>query len=343
MTDQNPAPGWYPAPHANNEQRYWDGIQWLEPQPPTAPAVADAATVAYPVTPSTPDAPTQVFPGTGSPADAQTVAFSAEPPSAADLVDTAAPGYPSMPPSPTGASAGFDAPPPAGFTSASSAPTRKSKKRGWIIGGSIAAGVILISGVASAMGGGAKTDVADEKPVETTVTTVEEEPVEEPVVMVSVPDVTGQTATEALVTLMAAGLNPPALTALADPLAKVLSTSPAAGTEVEEGTEIALTLEEKPAYTLVQQNAISSAQNYLSFTGFSRTGLIGQLEYEGFSTEDATFGVDNAGADWNAEAAEKAAQYLEFTSFARQGLYDQMAYEGFLPAEIEFGLAAVGY
>lgn len=31
MSDQNPAPGWYPAPHANNEQRYWDGAQWIEP------------------------------------------------------------------------------------------------------------------------------------------------------------------------------------------------------------------------------------------------------------------------------------------------------------------------
>ena len=342
MTDQNPAPGWYPAPHANNEQRYWDGIQWLEPQPPAPQAPADAATVVFPATPSTSDAPTQVFPGAGAPADAQTVAFPSGPPSAADLVDTAAPGYPSMPPSPTGASAGFDAPPPAGFGAAPSAPARKSKKKGWIIGGSIAAGVIVISSVASAMGGGGKTEVADEKPAASTVT-VDEEPVEEPVVMVAVPDVTGQTATEALVALTAAGLNPPVLTALVDPLAKVLSTSPAAGTEVEEGTEITLTLEEKPVFTLGQQNAINSAKSYLSYSGFSRTGLIGQLEYEGFSTEDATFAVDNAGADWNAEAAETAQQYLDYSSFSRQGLYDQMAYEGFLPAEIEFGLAAVGY
>lgn len=34
----NPAPGWYPAPHANNEQRYWDGGQWLETEPTAAPA-----------------------------------------------------------------------------------------------------------------------------------------------------------------------------------------------------------------------------------------------------------------------------------------------------------------
>ncbi|WP_223586551.1 DUF2510 domain-containing protein [Microbacterium sp. OVT16B] len=33
MTDPTPAPGWYPAPHANNEQRYWDGAQWLESAP----------------------------------------------------------------------------------------------------------------------------------------------------------------------------------------------------------------------------------------------------------------------------------------------------------------------
>jgi hypothetical protein len=33
MSDQSPAAGWYPAPHANNEQRYWDGAQWLDPAP----------------------------------------------------------------------------------------------------------------------------------------------------------------------------------------------------------------------------------------------------------------------------------------------------------------------
>lgn len=33
MSDQSPPAGWYPAPHANNEQRYWDGSQWLEGAP----------------------------------------------------------------------------------------------------------------------------------------------------------------------------------------------------------------------------------------------------------------------------------------------------------------------
>lgn len=30
MSDPTPAPGWYPAPHANNEQRYWDGTRWFD-------------------------------------------------------------------------------------------------------------------------------------------------------------------------------------------------------------------------------------------------------------------------------------------------------------------------
>lgn len=39
MTDQLPPAGWYPAAHANGEQRYWDGTQWHEPAPHT-PGVA---------------------------------------------------------------------------------------------------------------------------------------------------------------------------------------------------------------------------------------------------------------------------------------------------------------
>ncbi|MCM3778388.1 Ltp family lipoprotein [Microbacterium hydrocarbonoxydans] len=300
MTNPNPAPGWYPAPHANNEQRYWDGVQWLEPQQPSTPMTPEAATVAVPTAALPNDVPTKEYPA--------------------------------------GPSTTVDASVPVDGTSA-----KKSKKKGWIIGGSIAAGVILIGGVANAVGGAGSNNVADEKPSTSTVTAEQtvEEP--EPAVMVAVPDVTGLTATEALVALSAAGLNPPVLTTLADPLAKVLATSPAAGTEVEEGTEITLTLEEKPKLTVAQENAIRSAQNYLDFTGFSRSGLIGQLEYEGFSTEDATFAVDNAGADWNLEAAEKAQSYLDFSSFSRDGLYGQLEYEGFLPSEIEYGLAAVGY
>lgn len=99
----------------------------------------------------------------------------------------------------------------------------------------------------------------------------------------------------------------------------------------------------QPSFTLSQQNAIRSAKSYLRMSGFSRSGLIGQLEYEGYSTEDATLAADNAGADWNAEAAQSAKSYMDMSSFSRQSLYDQLEYEGFSPEQIEYALASVGY
>lgn len=50
--------------------------------------------------------------------------------------------------------------------------------------------------------------------------------------------------------------------------------------------------------TLGQKNAVSKTKSYLDYTAFSYTGLIDQLEFEGFTTEEATYAVDNCGADW---------------------------------------------
>jgi uncharacterized membrane protein len=91
-----------------------------------------------------------------------------------------------------------------------------------------------------------------------------------------------------------------------------------------------------------QKNAVRSAENYLDYSAFSRTGLIHQLEYEGFSTEDATYGVDNTTVDYNEQAAEAAKNYLEYSSFSRQGLIDQLQYEGYTVAEAEYGVSQTG-
>ena len=95
--------------------------------------------------------------------------------------------------------------------------------------------------------------------------------------------------------------------------------------------------------TLGEKNALEKAADYLAFTSFSYTGLIDQLEYEGFTTDEATFAADNCGADWNEQAALKAQSYLDFTSFSRQGLIDQLLYEGFTQAQAEYGVSSVGY
>jgi hypothetical protein len=110
-----------------------------------------------------------------------------------------------------------------------------------------------------------------------------------------------------------------------------------------EPTEEAEVQEEAVTETISQKNARQSAESYLSFSAFSRQGLIDQLEFEEYSTEDAEYAVDALDVDWNEQAAKSAESYLEFSAFSRQGLIDQLVFEGYSKAEAEFGVTAVGY
>ncbi|OYU37932.1 MAG: hypothetical protein CFE33_17850 [Pseudorhodobacter sp. PARRP1] len=79
-----------------------------------------------------------------------------------------------------------------------------------------------------------------------------------------------------------------------------------------------------------QRNAVRSAEQYLSMTGFSRAGLIDQLssEYgEGYSVTDATAAVDSLSVDWNEQSVRSAKQYLDMTGFSCKGLIDQLSSE----------------
>jgi hypothetical protein len=46
--------------------------------------------------------------------------------------------------------------------------------------------------------------------------------------------------------------------------------------------------------TVGEKMALSSAKNYLRTMGFSKQGLIDQLEFEGFTNEEATYGAEQA-------------------------------------------------
>lgn len=327
MSDQMPAPGWYPAPHANNEQRYWDGAQWVDPRPTHSTLVRDETVVSVSGSANGGYAPAKKPAGLAIAAlVVGIVAF------LTGIVPV------------VGAIIGLAAITLGIFALA------KRQSKGFGITGIALGAVALISSVAVTAGISANLPLS--KPASVDLSQVEEarsdesaapESTPEPVTMVTVPDVAGMTVTDALAALTAAGLKPPALATFEDPQAAVVSASRAPGSEAPEGADITLTVQEKPKLTLAQQNAIESAQSYLEYSGFSRVGLIDQLEYEGFTVEEATFGADNAGADWGAECAETAKSYLEYSAFSRQGLYDQLAYEGFLAPEIEHGLAAVGY
>lgn len=104
------------------------------------------------------------------------------------------------------------------------------------------------------------------------------------------------------------------------------------------------TLEEQAdKATIGEKNALSKALSYLDYSAFSYSGLVKQLEFEGFTHQEAVYGVDNSGADWNEQAALKAQSYLDYSAFSRQGLIDQLEFEGFTSEQAEYGVKAVGY
>ncbi len=91
-----------------------------------------------------------------------------------------------------------------------------------------------------------------------------------------------------------------------------------------------------------EQNALNRANDYLEFMSFSRSGLIDQLEFEGYTTSEAEYAVDNCGADWDEQAVLKAEEYLDFMSFSRSGLIDQLEFEGFTYDQASAAATAVG-
>ncbi len=95
--------------------------------------------------------------------------------------------------------------------------------------------------------------------------------------------------------------------------------------------------------TLGEANALSRAQTYLGTMAFSKTGLEKQLEFEGYSAEEAQYATSRVGANWNEQAALKAAEYLRSMSFSKEGLIDQLLFEGFTRSQAEYGAQAVGY
>lgn len=115
-----------------------------------------------------------------------------------------------------------------------------------------------------------------------------------------------------------------------------LNTSNAEATAVE--TQEA---EEFPDESVSQANAREMANSYLQSAAFSLTGLVEQLEYEGFSNEDATYGAEATKADWKEQALLSAESYLRSAAFSQSGLKGQLVYEGFTDEEAEYGSSNV--
>lgn len=144
----------------------------------------------------------------------------------------------------------------------------------------------------------------------------------------------------------AAGGCPSATVAAAVPAAsKAASPTPAATTKAAAPpatTKAAPPPPAPPKLTVSQQQALGDARDYLNVEHFSRTGLIKQLQFDGYSAADATYAADAVGADWMAEAAGAAADYLKVEHFSHSGLVKQLEFDGFTAAEAEHGTTSVG-
>ena len=97
-----------------------------------------------------------------------------------------------------------------------------------------------------------------------------------------------------------------------------------------------------------QINATRSAEQYLSMSGFSRVGLIGQLSSDagdGYSVVDAKAAVDSLSVDWDENAAKSAKQYLDISGFSCKGLIEQLsssAGDKYTVAQATYGARAAG-
>ncbi len=121
----------------------------------------------------------------------------------------------------------------------------------------------------------------------------------------------------------------------------------------EEDAEFALSYLDENDLVDWNEQAVRSAQDYLEYSAFSRTGLIDQLSSEygsQFTQEQAEYAVDhlekNNLVDWNEQAVRAAQEYLEYSAFSRAELIEQLSSEygsQFTQEQAEYAAGEVGY
>ena len=237
-------------------------------------------------------------------------------------------GYPpTTPPDYTGNTVQGGTPPP--FTGMQPAETKKPWYKKWWIWVLVA--VFVLIGIAASQGG--KDDVKTSEADETVVVEVEESgPTAE--------ELAEQQSREAAEEEARAKAE---AERAAEEEAAAQAEKEAEAARAAEAEEAAAAAAAEAAMTVGQRNAIRQGRSYLEFMAFSRVGLIEQLEFEGYSNDDATFAVDTIDPDWNEQAERSAQEYLDYMAFSREGLIDQLLFEGFTYEQAVYGVDAVGY
>jgi hypothetical protein len=96
------------------------------------------------------------------------------------------------------------------------------------------------------------------------------------------------------------------------------------------------------AASMGDREALSEAKLYLSTEPFSLQGLIAQLKYGGYTTAQAIYGANHAGANWYKESLLYAKEYLSTEAFSKSGLLTQLEYSKFTASQAAYGVAHCG-
>lgn len=114
--------------------------------------------------------------------------------------------------------------------------------------------------------------------------------------------------------------------------------SDATTTTAKETTTTATTMKnQEDTLTIGQRNAVNSAVSYIDTLDFSHDGLVEQLEFSGFSHDEAVYGADHCGADWKSEALGAAKSYIDTLSYSYKGLIEQLEYSKFTKEQAKYG------
>ncbi len=97
---------------------------------------------------------------------------------------------------------------------------------------------------------------------------------------------------------------------------------PSASSDVQATAEAEPAPTATPAVQVSNMQAYLTAVSYIKTMPFSASGLVDQLEYEGFTEAEAQEAVDALDVDWNEQALLDAQQYLETSAFSHTGLID---------------------
>lgn len=92
------------------------------------------------------------------------------------------------------------------------------------------------------------------------------------------------------------------------------------------------------ASTFTERQALGDAKDYLSFTSFSKLGLIDQVKFDGFSRRAATYAANHVHVSWNKEAVKSAKNYLSFSHFSKSGLISQLEFDKYTHSQAVYGV-----